>query len=385
MAGESSNRYRFVDVADQPTRRMPPIRGFENMPLVSLEEATQHLVPFVLEIEHMVDIVKGNTKKPKGSLTIDESASIALYSMEWSPRQNSFYIILNETLRKPNRADLLPPWFKYLKLFLTALSKLSPMGRRTIFRGVKLDLQNKYTRGERVVWWGFSSCTSSVEVLENEQFFGKTGARTIFAIECDNGKDIRQHSFYQDEDEILLLPGSEFEVVGLCNMGNNLHMIQLKEAVPKFPNLAAVSSSAGEPKPVPKTKPVTPYVKISYQSKKITDTDITRVIKEALIQQQCTELDLSWNQITHEGAAILCRALRDNTVRNQCYSLIHINNHRSHFNLKSSKCFLRKFILKMECIKVNYSYFTSERSRRRAWPSPDQRRTCRVLPRFRAA
>src|ERR1700722_19176089 len=121
---ESSDAYRFSDVAGEPMKRLPPIRGFENMPPVSLEEATEPLVPHVPEIEHMVDIVKGNTVKPKDGLTIDESASITLYSMEWSPRENSFYIILNGTLRKANRAESLPPWFKFLKLFLTALSKL---------------------------------------------------------------------------------------------------------------------------------------------------------------------------------------------------------------------------------------------------------------------
>ena len=114
MAAETSHCYRFVDVTEQPIRRMPPIRGFENMPLVSLEEATQALIPFVPEIKHMVGIVKGNSVKPKDGLTIDESASIALYSMEWPSRQGSFYIILNETLRKPNRVNLLSPWFKYL-------------------------------------------------------------------------------------------------------------------------------------------------------------------------------------------------------------------------------------------------------------------------------
>ena len=249
------------------------------------------------------------------------------------------------------------------------------MGRRTIFRGVKLDLQSKYKRGERIVWWGFSSCTSSVEVLENERFAGKTGKRTVFAIECDSGKNILQHSFYKDEDEILLLPGSEFEVIGLYNMGSNLHMIQLKETVPEFPNLAAItvstpsktstraataatlSSSSVGLKPVPKTKPTTPYLQISYQSKKITDSDISRVIKEALIQQQCTELDLSQNKITHDGAAILSRALRDNTVRNRSYSFIHINTDLSHLNLKSNKPLPLKFIFEMNCIKVNDDYF----------------------------
>ena len=326
MAEGSSHAYRFSDVVGEPNRRLPPLRGFENMPLLSLEEATQPLTSHVPEIDHMVYTVKENNVKPKDDLTIDESASIALYSMEWSPRKNSFYIILNGTLRGANREELLPPWFTYLKLFLTALSKLPPTGCRTVYRGVKLDLREKYTKGARIVWWGFSSCTSSVGVFEDEQFFGKSGTRTLFVIECDNGKDIRQHSFFQAEDEILLLPGQEFEVVSSLDMGNNLYMIHLKEIIPRFPNIASVTSVASvKPKPAPIPKPPVQPIKVSYQSKNITDAEIQRVIKEALVQQQCTDLNLSWNTIKHEGAAALAKALQNNTVRIFPYSSIYIN------------------------------------------------------------
>ncbi|CAF1166408.1 unnamed protein product [Adineta steineri] len=350
MTDESSHTYRFSDIAGESNRRLPPIRGFENMPLVSLEESIQPLIPYVPEIDHMVHIVRGNIIELKHDLTIDESASIALYSLEWSPQQKSFYIILNETLRGTNRATLLPPWFKFLKLFLTGLSKLPLTGRRNIYRGVKLDLRKQYTQGTKIVWWGFSSCTSSIEVLKNEEFFGKTGTRTLFSIECDNGKDIRQHSFYQTEDEILLLPGQEFEVHSSLDMGNNLTMIQLKEITPRFPNIASITTSKSSatttttmtttttpvstaatlsvvPKPVPKPKPHIESRKIPYERQEITDTDIQRIINEALIQQQCTELDLSHNKITHEGAAVLAKALRTNTINS--------NNEKSCTNIFS--------------------------------------------------
>ncbi|CAF2723802.1 unnamed protein product [Rotaria sp. Silwood2] len=339
MAEGSNGAYRFSDVAGEPIRRLPPLRGYETMPLVSFEEATQPLIPHVPEIEHMVDTIQGNNIQPENGLSADESSSIALYSMEWSPRKNSFYIILNDTLRNSKREALLPPWLKFLRLFLTALSKLSPTGRRTIYRGVKLDLREHYKKGARIVWWGFSSCTTTVEVLENDDFFGKSGTRTLFSIECDTGKNISQHSFYPNEEEILLLPGSEFEVVSSADMGNKFSMIQLKEIVPKFPHIAPVASSkpsmittteaatvitkpvaaAVVPKPAPKPKPPVQPVKVSYESKNITDADIQRVIKEAIVQQQCTDLNLSWNKITAEGAVMLAKALRNNTVRNLCY------------------------------------------------------------------
>ena len=301
MAHKSTNTFRFSDVGGEPLQRLPPIRGFENEPLVSLDEATKPLIGVVQEIEYMVYNIRQSKIQAKNGLTIDESSSIALYSMEWSPREQSFYIHLNKTLRDPKRESLLPPWFKFLRLFFTGLSKLPSANHRIIYRGVKLDLRSKYEQGERVVWWGFSSCTKAVGVLENEQFFGKSGTRTLFAIESDTGKNIREHSFYPHEDEILLLPGREFEVMGSLDMGNQLTMIQLKEVEPRFSTIASLPTS---------TSPV----KVSYSSKELTDNDIPRVIKELLQQKQCTILDLSCNRITDEGAALLSKALKHNEV-----------------------------------------------------------------------
>ena len=75
----------------------------------------------------------------------------------------------------------------------------------------------------------------------NEQFLGSTGTRTFFTIECTSGKDIRQHSYFQSEDEILLPPGRQFQVVSSLNQSGGLYMIQLKEIEPPFPLLEPVS------------------------------------------------------------------------------------------------------------------------------------------------
>ena len=315
-------------------RPLPPLRGFENEALVSFEEATKPLIGLVQEIEHMVYNIQRSKIRPKNGLTIDESSSIALYSMEWSPREKSFYINLNKTLRDPKRESLLPPWLKFLRLFFTGLSKLPSANHRIIYRGVKLDLRSEYEQGERVFWWGFSSCTKALDVLENEEFVGKSGTRTLFTIESDTGKNIREHSFYPHEDEILLLPGREFKIVSSVDMGNQLTMIHLQEVQPPFPNLpplpssnrplststvsipsattvtAQATASSVQPKPIPQPKPV----QVSYQEKGITDNDIPHVIKEALQQKQCTILNLSFNRITHEGAALLSKAFKHNEV-----------------------------------------------------------------------
>ena len=338
MAHKSTNTFRFSDVGREPLRRLPPIRGFENQPLVSLEEATEPLIGVVQEIEHMVYNIQESNILAKNGLTVDESSSIALYSMEWSPREQSFYMILNETLRNPEREQVLPPWLKFLKLFFTALSKLPSTNHRIIYRGVKMDLRSQYKEGARIIWWGFSSCTKTLGVLEKEQYVGKSGTRTLFTIECDTGKDIREHSFFPKEDEIIILPGREFRVVSSADMGNQLTMIQLKEVEPRFANLASLPSSnppvststvsiasgttatakatpsSVQPKSTPQPKPIIKPVEVSYSWKDLTSNDIPGVIKEALQQKQCTILDLEVNKIKDEGAALLSKALKHNEV-----------------------------------------------------------------------
>jgi hypothetical protein len=227
---------RISDIAQEPCEMLMPIGGYEEMPIVSLAIAVEPLIPFLPAIQSYAYVAKERCKNPPANgLTSDESASITLYSMGWEPLDKCLYFVLNTTLRSVDRGNL-KPWFLYLKLFLTALSRL-PSIYRSVFRGVKLDLHADYPKGKTVVWWGFSSCTVSIDVLQSEMFLGTAGIRTMFTIECASGKDIREHSYFSSEDEILLLAATQFKVIGCLNQGNGLHTIQLKETQPPFPLL----------------------------------------------------------------------------------------------------------------------------------------------------
>ncbi|CAF3100200.1 unnamed protein product [Rotaria sp. Silwood2] len=230
---------RVTDFNPLPKRMLAPIEGYENMPLVSIEDAVKPLLSIVPKVERNVYIVKQNCKSPADGLTIDESASIMLYTYESMPHENSLYVILNETLRSEDRQKLIP-WFSYLRLVLAALSRL-PSDRHFANRGLRKDLRAEYPEGSTFIWWGFSSCTLSVKVLESEMFFGKTGTRTLFQIDCHTGKNIKNHSFLPKEDEILLLPGRQFQVKSCLDSGNELHIIQIKEIEPPYPLLEPVS------------------------------------------------------------------------------------------------------------------------------------------------
>ena len=234
---------RLTDVAQEPQRFLLPIEGYEDMPLVTLEDAVQPINHLFHEIKNRVYIAKRNCETCKGSLTPDAAASIMLYTMPKSGTDQAFYYILNSILRsdQPDRSDQLKPWFLYLKLFITALSYI-PSYRGTIYRGVKLDLSEYYTVGKKFVWWGFSSCTKSLSVLQSELFLGHEGVGTLFIIDCFSGKEIRHYSYFEKEDEVLLVAARHFRVIGHLNPKPHLWIIQIKEIDPPFPFLKTDSS-----------------------------------------------------------------------------------------------------------------------------------------------
>ncbi|CAF1630559.1 unnamed protein product, partial [Didymodactylos carnosus] len=222
-----------------------PIDGYQNMPLVSLEEAVKPVFELLKDdqLGHKIQLAKRQCSNPENNLTQDESASIRLYTMEATATTNSLYYRLNDALRAVDRQKL-KPWFCYLKLFLTALFKL-PSVKGSVWRGVKLNLSNLYKKKRTWTWWGISSCTDSKDVLESPQFLGNHGTRTLCLIQCVNGKDIRAHSFFPNENEILLLPATQFAVKRIEDQGDDLHFVELEEIVTSHPLL--MSPTKGVP------------------------------------------------------------------------------------------------------------------------------------------
>lgn len=113
-----------ADIHNEPKQMLQPISGYEKEPLLSLEEACKPLENIMdEELTQNIMIAMMNSEEPEDGLTPNESASIHLYTMEWRIHENSLYVVLNNALRLADRRKLLP-WFKYLKLFLTAFFKL---------------------------------------------------------------------------------------------------------------------------------------------------------------------------------------------------------------------------------------------------------------------
>ncbi|CAF1250215.1 unnamed protein product [Adineta steineri] len=267
----------------------------------------------------MVHTVKFNCKNPPDNLSPDESAAIMLYTLPWQPEKESFYSILNSTLRAEDQTNL-KSWFWYLKLSTTALSKLSSQ-RQFLYRGIKKNPIGDYPQGKPFFWWSFTSCTDSIDVLKSELFLGKTGKRTIFTIDACTGKDIQKHSMVKTENEVLLLPGCQFRVIGTLDVGNDLNMIQIQE----IDSQCAVSTSS---KTLPPSLPIKAHNfqsyhnvtleqiiqncqprKLNLSGQQLNDEDMGIVSNQGIIDKQCKILDLMSTGLTPRGVSILSDAI----------------------------------------------------------------------------
>ncbi|CAF1628580.1 unnamed protein product, partial [Adineta ricciae] len=143
-----------AEPTDLPTE---PILEYADEPLLPLAEACAPLDTILHNLSYYVQLALEETpQEPPDHLTIDESAAIRLYTIEWDRPHRSLYSMLNYTLKNENR-EKLRPYFRYMKLFITALVKLPCVPPLTVWRGVTKDLSQEFPPGTPVTWWAFSS------------------------------------------------------------------------------------------------------------------------------------------------------------------------------------------------------------------------------------
>jgi len=125
MATAANINCRLLEsVSGEPEEMLLPISGYQNVTVKSLDDACQPIKDlFDQKLKDYIAIAKMNSTQPGDGLSPDESASIHLYTIEWNIHEDSLYMVLNRTLRLADRTKL-QPWFKFLKLFLTAFFKL---------------------------------------------------------------------------------------------------------------------------------------------------------------------------------------------------------------------------------------------------------------------
>jgi len=240
----TTNRRVVETITEEPNLRttniindievdLGPIVGYAEVPLLPLYRACAPLIDILHNLSFYVQMALDETpEQPPDGLTIDESAAIRLYTIEWNTPHRSLYSMLNRTLKKDDREHL-RPYFMYMKLFLTGLAKLPCVPQLTVWRGVTKDLSTEFPPGTPVTWWAFSSCTTKLTVLENNMYLGNAGSRTLFSVEVINGRIVRAHSHFVTEDEILLLPGPHMIVQSQFSPATDLHIIHLKQVIPE--------------------------------------------------------------------------------------------------------------------------------------------------------
>ena len=235
------------------------LRSVVDIPFVSFQEAAKKLEGCVPELlsessrwqwkEKCIELVAN--LKSKGmlpaKLTEDEACALALYTALWEPLSDSFFYKLNQLLREGEfHGPLVEPHCSYLpmlKLMMLGLEKLPTMSG-ILWRGVAKDVSKEYKTNEIITWWAFSSCTDSMELLEEDMFLGSDGERTLFMLSMTCGFDVKALSFHPKQSEKLLPPGLAFRVIGQVKLGHGLIVIQLQQVDSPFCLLESVAKQS---------------------------------------------------------------------------------------------------------------------------------------------
>jgi hypothetical protein len=157
-----------------------------------------------------------------------EIAALCLYTSH-----SDFYRVLNAALRMPKR-DNLTPFVDIIWLILSAISKC-PLytSSDTLYRGVKADLTKELVIDKVVTWHSFTSCSTGLNTLNEPQFLGQSGHRSIFNIRMTTtrARDISTLSLFPGEKEVVFPPNTRFRVIDCVALGNDLTQYLLREEV----------------------------------------------------------------------------------------------------------------------------------------------------------
>jgi len=126
--------------------------------------------------------------------------------MLWT--SNLLYKQCNEALRHDSGIDR---WRPYLNTFIRGVWQL-PYYQGTVFRGIPNigDKLFDYPEGEIICWKTVTAFSKQVKVAHK---FAKGQAGVLFEVDVLSSREISQLSFYPNEEEVLLLPYSHFQIV----------------------------------------------------------------------------------------------------------------------------------------------------------------------------
>ncbi|MFJ9853765.1 ADP-ribosyltransferase domain-containing protein [Streptomyces sp. NPDC101150] len=203
---------------------LPAITGVFDTPLMDFSDAVAPVARQLSGLDRHVmlshEFGKRRADEAAAGLSADAIAALYLYTCE-----SAFYREINAILRTPDRAKVVP-YLPYLRLLFSAVSGL-PARTEPLWRGVSLDLRAQYPLGRTVTWWGVSSCTSKLGVAR--AFLGGRGKRTLFEVAPVRAVGIRSFSAFTDEEEFILLPGTQLKVADVTTERGGLCTVKLTE------------------------------------------------------------------------------------------------------------------------------------------------------------
>ncbi|MFI6033098.1 ADP-ribosyltransferase domain-containing protein [Streptomyces sp. NPDC051315] len=204
---------------------LPAITGVFDTPLMDFRDAVSPVAALLSGLDRHVqrshEFGKRRVDEAAANLSADAIAALYLYTCE-----SAFYREINAILRSPDRSKVVP-YLPYLRLLFSAVSQL-PARTEPLWRGVPLDLRAQYPVGRTVTWWGVSSCTSELGVAR--AFLGSRGKRTLFEVRPARAVGIRDFSAFTGEEEFILLPGTQLEVVDVKTERGGLCTVKLAES-----------------------------------------------------------------------------------------------------------------------------------------------------------
>ncbi|WP_327391683.1 ADP-ribosyltransferase domain-containing protein [Streptomyces sp. NBC_01186] len=203
---------------------LPAITGVFDTALMEFRDAVTPVAKLLSGLDQHVKLShefgQRRADEAADSLSADAIAALYLYTCE-----SAFYREINAILRSPDRTKIVP-YLPYLRLLFSAVSGL-PARTEPLWRGVSLDLRAQYPLGRTVTWWGVSSCTSKVGVARG--FLGSRGKRTLFEVLPVRAVGIRSFSSFTEEEEFILLPGTQLKVSDVKTERSGLCTVKLTE------------------------------------------------------------------------------------------------------------------------------------------------------------
>lgn len=173
----------------------------------SLQDAAGHLCA-ASSINASVEKGKKHSAKQTGNP--NKKMEAHLYGAIMLYTSNAIYKDLNAVLRSEDRSKI-KKYFQYLRLLLEAFNTL-PQQHKTLWRGISVDLYDSYSTGSTITWWGVSSCTADQNVAKNFMK-GCGGKCSLLTVKTKTAADISEITFFGNEKENLLAPGTQLKVL----------------------------------------------------------------------------------------------------------------------------------------------------------------------------